>query len=90
MNRIGPTRLLLLARIMEGAARRFPMSFREIQMRMGYQSLNGVAGHVRALRKAGLVRPSGPHEKRTLMPAVRFIPAEEIGPIPLDGNPSPR
>ena len=77
MYRIGPTRLKVLALVLDGMRRGRPYSVREMAARCGGLHNNAVVEHLRALIKHGLVcREAG--QRRAWTPGVRFIPADRL------------
>ncbi len=74
-QRVGQTRLRVLAIIVSATQRGMPLTFRELARVLGVTQ-NAVVGHVRGLRRDGMVAPSG--GSRTLRATCAFTPADQL------------
>ncbi len=66
---VGRTRSLIIAAVLDGAARGLPPSLRDLARLTG-TTVNNIEGHLKALRRAGLVGWQR-GLKRTLVPTCR-------------------
>ncbi len=74
-QRVGVTRLRVLALIVSATQRGMPLTFREIGKVLGI-AVNAVRGHIVALRRDGMVAPSG--GSRTLRASCVFLTMDEL------------
>ncbi len=75
-QRVGATRLRVLALIVAGTQRGMPPTYRELA-RLTHRSLNAVVGHVKGLRRDGMVAPSD-GGNRTLRATCVFLTMDQL------------
>ncbi len=75
-NRVGPTRLRILALIVAATERGAPLTVRELAKLTGVY-VNAVNGHVKALKRDGMVT-SDPGQCRTLRATCEFLTLDEL------------
>ncbi len=75
-QRVGVTRLRVVALIVAGSQRGIPLTFRELARALGVTT-NAVVGHVRGLRRDGMVAPGG-GGSRTLRATCAFLTMDEL------------
>ena len=75
MTGIGPTRLKILALVMDGFAHGKPPTYREMAAATG-TALNNIFQHVSCLELDGLVRAH--RGARTVTPNCYFVPEEDL------------
>ena len=77
-DRIGPTRLRVLALVVAARDRGRTPTVKGMARQLGLRVHNGVAVHLRALRRLGLVEWDA-GKGGTLRPTCRFVPADALG-----------